>query len=189
MMDFQAARYLVEGDVPVQEGNDHPTSAPMGLFRAQDGWINIGVSGEGQWRNFCMAIDRPDWLERPEFRLNADRVRNRREINGTVQDLFSTRTVGHWVALLNGANIPAGPVYTVPEMFEDEQVRHLQVVQNAVAADGRPVPMISQPVVLARTPAAVVAAAPAIGEHSDEILREAGYGEQEIAELRNVGAI
>lgn len=189
MMDFQAARYLVEGDVPVQEGNDHPTSAPMGLFKAQDGWLNIGVSGEGQWRNFCVAIDRPDWLERPEFRLNADRVRNRREINGTVQDLFSTRTVGHWVALLNGANIPAGPVYTVPEMFEDEQVRHLQVVQNAVAADGRPVPMISQPVVLARTPAAVVAAAPAIGEHSDEILREAGYGEQEIAELRNVGAI
>lgn len=189
MMDFQAARYLVEGDVPVQEGNDHPTSAPMGLFKAQDGWINIGVSGEGQWRNFCMAIGRPDWLERPEFRLNADRVRNRREINDTVQELFSTRTVAHWVEVLNGANIPAGPVYTVPEMFEDAQVRHLKVVQNAASAAGQPVPMISQPVILARTPAAVVAAAPAVGEHSDEVLREAGYGEQEIAELRSVGAI
>ncbi|RZL96621.1 MAG: CoA transferase [Variovorax sp.] len=183
MMDFQAARYLVEGDVPTQEGNDHPTSAPMGMFHASDGALNIGVSGEGQWRDFCKAIERPDWLERAEFRLNADRVRNRQEINRTVQALFLQQPVAHWVALLNRAGIPAGPVYTVPQMFEDEQVRHLGVVTSVNDPGGQPVHMISQPVVLARTPARVVAKAPDVGQHSDEVLREAGYDEADIAQL------
>ena len=190
MMDFQAARYLVEGDVPRQEGNDHPTSAPMGMFRAADGALNIGVSGEGQWKDFCHAIGRLDWLERPEFRLNADRVRNRGEINRTVQELFADRPVAHWVALLNEAGIPAGPVYTVPQMFEDPQVRHLGVVAELPASPGAaPMRLITQPVVLNRTPARLSAAAPEVGEHSEEILREAGYDADEIRRLRELEVI
>ncbi|RYF76557.1 MAG: CoA transferase [Comamonadaceae bacterium] len=189
MMDFQAARYLVEGDVPVQEGNDHPTSAPMGMFHAADGSLNIGVSGEGQWKDFCRAIERPDWLTRPEFRLNADRVRHRQEINRTVQALLLERPVAHWVALLNAAGIPAGPVYTVAQVFEDEQVRQQGVV---AAVDGGPrgeIRVIAQPVVLARTPARVVARAPDVGEHSDEVLREAGYDDRDIARLRELEVV
>jgi crotonobetainyl-CoA:carnitine CoA-transferase CaiB-like acyl-CoA transferase len=189
MMDFQVARYLVDGDVPGQEGNDHPNASPMGLFQAQDGWLNIGVSGEGQWKDFCTAIERTDWLVRSEFRLNADRVRNRQEINDTIQALFATRPVEHWVQVLNKANIPAGPVYSVPQVFEDEQVRHLGVVENATGADGRELALVSQPVRLERTPARVVAPAPDIGQHSDEVLREAGYGDDEIAALRASGAV
>jgi crotonobetainyl-CoA:carnitine CoA-transferase CaiB-like acyl-CoA transferase len=189
MMDFQAARYLVDGDVPAQEGNDHPTSAPMGMFHAADGALNIGVSGEGQWKAFCKAIERPDWLERPEFRLNADRVRNRREINATVQSLFLTMPVAHWVQALNAAGIPAGPVYTVPQMFEDEQVRHLKVVDEIPTDAGAPLRVITQPVVLERTPAALAAPAPSVGEHSDEVLREAGYSNGEIAALREKAVI
>ncbi len=189
MMDFQAARYLVEGDVPVQEGNDHPTAAPMGAFEAADGWLNIGVSGEGQWRAFCTAIERADWLERDTFRNNADRVRNRREINAEVQQLFATMPVAHWVELLNRAHVPAGPVYTVPQMFEDPQVQHLGVAGEAPNAQGEPVRMITQPVHLGRTPAGLVAAAPDIGEHTDELLREAGFGPEEMAELRALGAV
>lgn len=189
MMDFQAARYLVEGQVAVQEGNDHPTSAPMGLFKASDGYLNIGVSGEGQWKDFCIAIGRLDWLERPEFRLNADRVRNRAEINATVQSLFATDTVQHWVQVLNEANIPAGPVYNVPQMFEDEQVRHLGVVGEVSTAEGEHLRLITQPVVLERTPARLTAAAPTVGEHSDEVLHEAGYDDAQIAQLREAGAI
>ncbi len=189
MMDFQAARYLVDGDVPTQEGNDHPTSAPMGMFEAADGALNIGVSGEGQWKGFCKAIERVDWLDHPEFKLNADRVRNRREINATVQSLFQTKPVAHWVQVLNAAGIPAGPVYTVPQMFEDEQVRHLKVVGEIPAESGAPLRVITQPVVLERTPAALASAAPSVGEHSDEVLREAGYGADEIAMLREKAVI
>jgi len=189
MMDFQAARYLVEGDVPVQEGNDHPTSAPMGLFRAADGWLNIGVSGEGQWRDFCRAIERPDWLERDEFRLNADRIRHRTEINDAVQALFAQDSVAHWVALLNRANIPAGPVYTVPEMFDDEQVRHLQVTGTVRATSGDEMTVITQPVRLERTPASLQSAAPAIGADTDEVLRELGFDDAAIEQLRAVGAV
>jgi len=189
MMDFQAARYLVEGDVPVQEGNDHPTSAPMGLFRAADGWLNIGVSGEGQWRDFCRAIERPDWLERDEFRLNADRIRHRTEINDAVQALFAQDSVAHWVALLNRANIPAGPVYTVPEMFDDEQVRHLQVTGTVRATSGDEMTLITQPVRLERTPASLQSAAPAIGADTDEVLRELGFDDAAIEQLRAVGAV
>lgn len=189
MLDFQAARYLVDGDVPTQEGNDHPTSAPMGLFQCADGAVNIGVSGEGQWREFCEAIERLDWLERPEFRLNADRVRNRTEINATVQNLFGTQPVSHWVELLNRSNIPCGPVYTVPEMFEDEQVRHLGVAAPLVRADGSTIRVISQPVTLDRTPATLQTSAPRIGEHSSEILREIGYSAEEISVLEAEGVI
>jgi crotonobetainyl-CoA:carnitine CoA-transferase CaiB-like acyl-CoA transferase len=189
MLDFQAARYLLDGDVPAQEGNDHPTSAPMGMFRCADGAVNIGVSGKGQWKDFCTAIDRMDWLQRPEFRLNADRIRNRAEINATVQQLFAGRPVGYWVELLNRAGIPCGPVYTVPEMFEDEQVRHLGVAAPLRGRDGETIRVISQPVVLERTPAALVAPAPEVGEHSDEVLREAGYDDGQIEALRAQGVI
>lgn len=189
MLDFQAARYLVEGDIPRQEGNDHPTSAPMGLFHCADGAVNIGVSGEGQWREFCEAIERLDWLDRPEFRLNADRVRNRTEINATVQALFSSQPVAHWVDLLNRSNIPCGPVYTVPEMFEDEQVKHLGVATPVVRSDGTTIRVISQPVVLERTPATLRSSAPHIGEHSGEILRAVGYSDEQIGQLQAQGVI
>lgn len=189
MLDFQAARYLVDGDVPRQEGNDHPTSAPMGLFNCADGAVNIGVSGEGQWREFCEAIEKTDWLERPEFRLNADRVRNRSEINATVQSLFSTKPVAHWVELLNRSNIPCGPVYTVPEMFEDEQVRYLGVAAPLERADGSTIKVISQPVILERTPASLQTSAPSVGEHSREILTEAGYSDAEIDHLAAEGVV
>jgi crotonobetainyl-CoA:carnitine CoA-transferase CaiB-like acyl-CoA transferase len=93
------------------------------------------------------------------------------------------------VQVLNKANIPAGPVYSVPQVFEDEQVKHLGVVENTTGADGRELPLVSQPVRLERTPARVVAPAPDIGQHSDEVLREAGYGDDEIAALRASGAV
>lgn len=189
MMDFQVARYLNEGDVPEPAGNDHPTSAPMGLFHASDGAMNLGASGQGTWVRLCKALDRAQWIEHPDYAVEALRVRNRARLNALLEDVFATNTVAHWVDKLNAAGVPSGPVYTVPQMVNDVQIRHLGVVQETRTTDGKPVRVIAQPVMLSRTPAEVLSAAPAWGENSEEVLREAGYGVDEIADFRAQGII
>ncbi|CAJ0803814.1 Acetyl-CoA:oxalate CoA-transferase [Ralstonia mannitolilytica] len=189
MLDFQAARYLVEGDVPKPAGNNHPTAAPMGSYRAADGAFNLGVSGAGQWEALCRVLGHTEWLTDPRFESNRARVFNRTELNAALQSVFETDTVDHWVTLLNDASIPAGPIYSVPQLFEDKQVKHLRVVQKATTVDGDVVPMIAQPVTLARTPAQIVSAAPELGEHTDAILSELGFSPNAIAALRSANVV
>ena len=189
MMDFQAARYLTEGTVPGQAGNDHPTCAPMGLFAAADGSFNIGVSGEGTWKKFCEVLGQPQWMAVEGFQTEKLRVVHRDELSALISSVFKTDSVAHWVTLLNDAGVPAGPVYSVPEVFEDPQVQHLQVSQKIQTPQGPTVHLLTQPVTLARTPASISHSAPGWGEHTDEMLREAGYGDIEIAALREAGVV
>lgn len=189
MMDFQAARYLTDGAIPEQAGNDHPTCAPMGLFPAANGRFNIGVSGEGTWKKFCEVLGKPEWTEIEAFRTEKLRVKNRAELTALISVLFKTKPVDHWVALLNQAGVPAGPVYSVPEVFEDPQVQHLKATQKIKTPQGPTVNLVTQPVTLARTPASITTSAPGWGEHTDEVLREAGYDEGEIADLRASGVV
>lgn len=189
MMDFQAARYLNDGDTPVQVGNDHPTSCPMGLFDAKDGQFNLGASGEGNWQRFCRVLGKPEWLDEPDFANEKLRVKHRDRVNQLIQEVFSSNTVAHWVELLNGAGVPAGPVYTVPQMFQDPQIQHLGVAQTIPAWQGGERTFITQPVVLERTPAELARSAPGWGEHTDEILLELGYDDNAIAALRNEGVV
>ncbi len=189
MMDFQAARYLNEGAVPVQAGNDHPTASPMGLYQAQDGSLNIGAAGGGNWRRFCVALERQAWLADPRFATDALRVANRAELSALITDVFATAPVAHWVDVLNGAGVPAGPVYTVPQMFDDPQVRHMGATAQATSAGGKTSTFLTQPVHLERTPASVHAVAPDCGEHTDEVLREAGLDDAQIGRLRELGVV
>lgn len=189
MMDFQAARYLNEGDVPVAAGNDHPTSAPMGLFQAADGPFNIGASGEDTWQRLCRSIGRADLIDVPEYATEKLRVRNRAKLDADLAGVFVTQTVGYWVRTLNDAGVPSGPVYTIPQVFEDPQIRHLRVVEEVATTDGVPIRVISQPVRLSRTPPGVATAAPGWGEQTDEVLRDAGYDDGEIARLRAEGVV
>ncbi|TDF59472.1 CaiB/BaiF CoA-transferase family protein [Cupriavidus sp. L7L] len=184
MMDFQAARYLNEGDVPQQAGNDHPTSSPMGLFEAADGRFNLGASGEGNWRRFCVAVGQEAWLDDPEFANEKLRVKNRTRLNAQIQALFRSQPVAHWVEILNRAGVPAGPVYSVPEMFDDPQVRHLGVVKAVGGAQQALRHVLTQPVRLERTAGEVVAPAPGWGEHTEEILGEIGYSGEQVRALR-----
>jgi crotonobetainyl-CoA:carnitine CoA-transferase CaiB-like acyl-CoA transferase len=184
MMDFQAARYLVDGEVPGRTGNEHPYSTPMGVYPTADGHINIAAGGDGNWRRLCEALERPDLLEDPGLRTEADRFAARPRLNAALAQTLRTRTSADWLARLDRAGVPAGPIYRIDEVFADPQVRHLGMsvpVRHAARGD---VSVVRTPITLTRTPAAVVAPAPDPGEHSDAVLAELGYDSGAIARLR-----
>jgi formyl-CoA transferase len=184
LLDFQAARYLMDGEVPRQVGNDHPTSMPTSAYATADGYINVGASGEGMWKRLCAAIARPELLQRAEFEGGANRAANRAALNAELNAAFAVKNSGEWIAILNEAGVPCGPIYSVDQVFADAQVQHLQAaakVKHPVLGEIR---LVNQAVGLSRTPATMVSATPGIGQHTDEVLAEAGYGAAEIAALR-----
>jgi crotonobetainyl-CoA:carnitine CoA-transferase CaiB-like acyl-CoA transferase len=184
MMDFQAARYLVDGEVPEQAGNDHPHATPMGAFPTKDGFINIGVAGNAQWRALCTALERPDLPDNPDYATQPTRLRNRTKLKQELESILRTRTSADWIERFDEHSVPAGPIYKLDEVFRDPQVAHLGMAVEIAHPRGNRTHVIAEPVVLSRTPAKVVSPLPELGSHSDEILREAGYDEAEISQLR-----
>src|SRR5688572_14043609 len=126
LLDFQAARFLMKGEVPPQVGNDHPTSMPTSAYTTADGHINVAASGEGMWARLCEAIGRKDLLEAPEFKGLEKRAQNRAQLNGILNEALSKRKSAQWVEKLNAAGVPCGPIYGVDQVFADPQVRHLE---------------------------------------------------------------
>ncbi|TSA12407.1 MAG: CoA transferase [Betaproteobacteria bacterium] len=189
LLDFQAARYLMEGDVPTQVGNDHPTSMPTSAYTTADGYINVAASGEGMWKRLCPAIGRPELLARAEFEGAANRARNRKSLNAELNAALSAKRSEEWIPILNAAGVPCGPIYRMDQVFADAQVQHLQAaakVKHPLLGDIR---VVNQAVGLSRTPATMASATPEIGQHTEEVLAEAGYSGSEIADLRAKKAI
>jgi crotonobetainyl-CoA:carnitine CoA-transferase CaiB-like acyl-CoA transferase len=184
LMDFQAARYLVDGKVPPQAGNDHPTVTPMGVVATADGFINIGVGGDGHWRAFCKAIERPEWATHPEYAKGADRTRNRPQIKALLEPILASRASADWLARFEAEGVPAGPIYRMDEMFADPQVQHIGIAVPIKDSEHGDVRVVGQPIIMSRTPPSVVAGIPEQGEHTDEVLREIGYSADDIARLR-----
>ena len=189
LMDFQAARYLVDGEVPEQVGNDHPTVTPMGVVATKDGHINLGVGGDGQWRAFCSAIGQPDWAEDPAYAKMSDRTARRAELWARLAPIFAEKTSEEWIDILDRHGVPAGPIYRMDEVFADPQVRHLGMAQPVQHTARGEVRLVAQPVILSRTPAAITRAAPDAGEDTDSILSEFGLAPERIAALRRASAI
>jgi crotonobetainyl-CoA:carnitine CoA-transferase CaiB-like acyl-CoA transferase len=180
MMDFQAARYLIDGVVPGQAGNDHPYSTPMGVFKTADGFINIGVGGDGQWRALCTALERPDLGKSPEYVSLELRFRNRPKLTPLLAEIFKTKRSAEWLDKLEAEGVPAGPIYKLNEVFADPQVRHLGIAAPLHHPTRGDVRVVGQPVTLSRTPASIVSSLPEPGAHTDEILHDIGYSDLEI---------
>ena len=183
MLDFQASRWLMEGHVAKQAGNDHPTSIPTGVFPTADGFMNIAAAGQAIWKRFCAAMGAPEWLDDPRFSTAAARSANRAELNPLIAERTKSRTSADWVESMNAQGVPCGPINTIDKVFADPQVQHLGIARK-VEGDPEGRSYVGQPVTLSRTPSRLVSHPPAIGEHTDAILREAGYGADEISAMR-----
>ena len=186
MMDFQAARYLKDGEVPKQAGNNHPTGIPTGVFPTADGHINIAASGAVLFERLCNALDAPHLLEDPRYKDFDARREHRDELNGKIGAITETKPSQHWVDLLNDAGVPCGPIYDMKQVFDDPQVKHLGIATPMDSPALGTFPVVGQPVVLTRTqqPKKMRRATPEMGEQTDEILQELGFAAEQIDALR-----
>jgi crotonobetainyl-CoA:carnitine CoA-transferase CaiB-like acyl-CoA transferase len=189
MLDFQAARYLKEKEVPGQAGNDHPTSIPTGVFPTSDGFINIAVGGQSMYVKFCAAIGRPELADHPDYKTAKLRSENRAGLNDAIAEVTKHQPSAHWIDLLNKAGCPTGPIYKMDEVFADPQVRHLEMAVPVDHPTMGSFDVVNQAVKLSRTPSSVRTATPEQGEHTDEILAELGYSADRIADLHARGIV
>jgi crotonobetainyl-CoA:carnitine CoA-transferase CaiB-like acyl-CoA transferase len=189
VMDFQAARYLVDGDVPGQAGNDHPVSTPMGVIETADGFLNLGVAGDGQWRALCGALGRGELAEDPRFATVEARLANRDACWAEIRPAFREASSDEWMERLTAASVPAGPIHRMDAVFADPQVAHSGIAEAVAHPRRGEIRLVGQPVKMSRTPPKISRPGPDAGEHTDEVLREAGLSDEEIAALRAEGVV
>jgi crotonobetainyl-CoA:carnitine CoA-transferase CaiB-like acyl-CoA transferase len=191
MLDFQASRWLQKGDVPKQAGNNHPTGMPQGCYDTTDDPILIAAVGDNLFARFCKAIGAKHMLEMPEFAGDKERSDNRVQLDAEISAIISHKPSAHWIALLNEAGVPCGPVYSIDQVFADPQVKHLETVRHVDSARFGRLPVVRQPINIsdAEQPETFRFASPDSGEHTDQVLREFGLASDEIDRLRMAGAI
>ncbi len=186
MLDFQAARYLVKGEVAKQAGNNHPTSIPTGVFRTADGHINIASTGQKIWERFCKTLEAPELIAHPDYVNSATRSKNRDALNEEIDRRTVKRTSADWIDRFNKAGVPSGPIYSIDQMFDDPQVKHIAIAQPVKKSN---LTLVGQPFTMSRTPSKLVQTPPAIGQHTDAVLKEFGFNAKQIAALRAANAI
>lgn len=190
MLDFQAARYLMKGEIAGQEGNFHPTSPGTGMFETADGFINIAASGDNLWRRFCEAAGARDLLENPDFKTVVARARNRPALTAHLNEIMRRHPNAYWVELLNKAGVPCGPINTIDQTFADPQVQHLGIAKPVKHPNLGPQKVVGQPIHMSAHPQPdELRPTRDQGQHTDAVLRDLGYDAAGIAGLRERGAV
>ena len=189
MLDYQAMAWLMDKRIPQQRGNDHPQIVPTGVYRSKDGYFTLSTVGNDSYHRLCRAIGAPELIDDPRFVDAPLREKNRDVMNAAIEEATVKRTSAEWVELLNDSGVPAGPIYKLDEMFADPQVQETGIAQPLDHPELGRVEILGQPIGLSRTPAQFRRAPPGLGEHTDDVLSDAGYSMEEIAELRRQAVI
>jgi crotonobetainyl-CoA:carnitine CoA-transferase CaiB-like acyl-CoA transferase len=185
MLDFQAARWLVNKDVPQQVGNDHPTVVPTGVFATSDGYVSLGASSTGQWQRLCELLQKPDWLANPAWATQRDRASDRTNVHTAIAAELREQSTTHWVEAFESAGIPCGPIYTVDQVFADPQVQHLGIAAPLEHPKWGATHLVASPLNIEGVEKKIRSAAPVRGVHSEEVLTELGYDATQIASMRS----
>ncbi|HSI00006.1 MAG TPA: CoA transferase [Reyranella sp.] len=190
MLDFQASRWLMKGEVAKQAGNDHPTSIPTGVFPTSDGHINIAASGNNLWKRFCGALAAPELLDHPEHATPTLRSQHRKALNERISEITRTNTSAHWIDLINKAGVPCGPINTIDKTFAEPQVQHLGIARAVKHPKLGDIKVVGQPINLSDAPQPQeLGPTPDLGEHTDQVLADLGYDRKAIEGLRTGGVI
>jgi crotonobetainyl-CoA:carnitine CoA-transferase CaiB-like acyl-CoA transferase len=172
MLANQASNYLVGGQVPGRLGNAHPNIVPYQAFASADGHLILAVGNDRQFGSFCEAAGHPEWAGDEKFATNAMRVRHRTELVALLIPVLKTRTTREWLALLETAGVPCGPINDIAQVFDEPQVRHRKLEVRLPHALSDAASSVANPIRMSATPPAYERAAPLLGQHTREILQE-----------------
>jgi len=186
LLTHQAGYFFASGEPPRRMGSAHPTIVPYQAFKAKDGYFILAVGNDHLWRRFCEAVGRPELAEDPRFKTNRDRVKNREELVKMLEEIFATKEVNYWVSLMWQNGIPAAPVYNLAQVFADPHIRHRKVVIETPSPFG-PVKHLRSPINSQTLETGNYTAPPALGQHTEEILKELGYSDEEIEKMVATG--
>ena len=190
MLDFQAARWLMKGEVPKQAGNDHPTSIPTGVFPTSDGYINIAASGQHMFKRCAEALGAPHLIDHPEHATPSLRSQNRKALNERISEVTKTNTSRHWIDAMNKAGVPSGPINSVDMTFAEPQVQHLGIARGIKHPKLGEIKVVGNPINLTASPQPKkLKPTPDLGQHTDAVLKGLGMSAKKIKELRANGAI
>lgn len=189
LLTYNAGNYFATGESPTRRGNDHPSVVPYQTLRAKDGWMNLAVANDSLWVRYCDAIERPDLRDDPRFATAPERVNHRDTLVPIIVALTAARTVQQWVDLLGAAGVPCGRIRNVAEVCTNPQLTERGKVVDRPHPTAGIVTMIGLPIELSDTPGRIQTAPPLLGEHTDDVLRDAGYTDDEIHTFREDGAI
>jgi crotonobetainyl-CoA:carnitine CoA-transferase CaiB-like acyl-CoA transferase len=189
MLINQAQNSFVDGTAPTRRGNAHPNIVPYETFATADGQIAVAVGSERQWPRLCHALGVDQLAEDPRFADNDSRVRNRADLRPLLANRFASERSAHWLAALDAAQVPCGPVNDVSAAFEQPQAQAREMRRTVQHPRLGSISQVGLPYTLSATPASMRSAPPLLGEHSDEILAELGYDTEAVKALRSAGAI
>lgn len=186
---FQGQRYLSTGQVPQPQGNDHPVLAPYGVFRTKDQPIIVAVGNDKQWHQFCGLLGEVGLAVEAPFQDGASRSKNRAELKPRVEELLARKSASEWLALFRSAKIPTGPIYNYEQVFDDPQVKALDMVQHLTRHDGSSLPTLRGPVSVNGQAPQIRKPPPALGADTRNVLAGIGLNDDQIASLIASGVV